>query len=116
MSTCRVAVIAGDGIGREVIPAGMAAIAAAVRDTDFKLTFTEFPWGCEFYQAHGRMLDPGGDVDACAVVRDRQLRAGRDEAALDAVVHRDGSRAGGPDHQLRLGVAPAWIATRPTGW
>ena len=60
MSTCRVAVIAGDGIGREVIPAGMAAIAAAVRDTDFKLAFTEFPWGCEFYQAHGRMLDDDG--------------------------------------------------------
>ena len=60
MSTCRVAVIAGDGIGREVIPAGMAAIAAAVRDTDLKLTFTEFPWGCEFYQAHGRMLDDDG--------------------------------------------------------
>ena len=60
MSTCRVAVIAGDGIGREVIPAGMAAIAAAVRDTDFKLTFTEFPWGCEFYKAHGRMLDDDG--------------------------------------------------------
>src|SRR6185503_7160441 len=60
MSTCRVAVIAGDGIGREVIPAGMAAIAAAVRDTDFKLTFTEFPWGCEFYKQHGRMIDDDG--------------------------------------------------------
>ena len=60
MSTCRVAVIAGDGIGREVIPAGMAAIAAAARDADFKVTFTEFPWGCEFYKAHGRMLDDDG--------------------------------------------------------
>ena len=60
MSICRVAVIAGDGIGREVIPAGMAAIAAALRDTDLKLTFTEFPWGCEFYKAHGRMLDDDG--------------------------------------------------------
>src|SRR5213078_2490778 len=60
MSICRVAVIAGDGIGREVIAAGMAAIAAALRDTDFKLMFTEFPWGCEFYKAHGRMMDEDG--------------------------------------------------------
>ena len=60
MSTCRVAVIAGDGIGREVIPAGMAAIAAAARDSDFTLTFTEFPWGCEFYKAQGRMLEEDG--------------------------------------------------------
>jgi tartrate dehydrogenase/decarboxylase / D-malate dehydrogenase len=60
MSTCRVAVIAGDGIGREVIPAGMAAIAAATRDTDFALTFNEFPWGCEFYKAQGRMMDEDG--------------------------------------------------------
>ena len=60
MSTCRVAVIAGDGIGREVIPAGMAAIAAAARNSDFTLTFTEFPWGCEFCKAHGRMLDEDG--------------------------------------------------------
>jgi tartrate dehydrogenase/decarboxylase/D-malate dehydrogenase len=60
MSTCRVAVIAGDGIGREVIPAGMAAIAAAARDSDFSLAFTEFPWGCEHYRAHGRMLDEDG--------------------------------------------------------
>jgi tartrate dehydrogenase/decarboxylase/D-malate dehydrogenase len=60
MSTCRVAVIAGDGIGREVIPAGMAAIAAATRDTDFALTFTEFHWGCEYYKAHRRMMDDDG--------------------------------------------------------
>src|SRR5262249_46822281 len=35
-------------------------VGAAVRDADFKLTFTEFPWGCEFYKAHGRMLDNDG--------------------------------------------------------
>jgi len=43
-----------------VIPAGMAAIAAAARDSDFTLTFTEFPWGCEFYKAQGRMLEEDG--------------------------------------------------------
>ncbi len=53
----RIAVIAGDGIGREVIPAGMAALEAAVRGTDLALSFTEFEWGCEYYARHGRMMD-----------------------------------------------------------
>jgi tartrate dehydrogenase/decarboxylase/D-malate dehydrogenase len=53
----RVAVIAGDGIGREVIPAGIAALEAVTADAGVTLAFTEFPWGCEFYQRHGRMMD-----------------------------------------------------------
>ena len=60
MPSFRIAVIAGDGIGREVIPAGMAAMAAAARGSDLTLSFTEFPWGCEFYKSHGRMMDEGG--------------------------------------------------------
>ena len=55
--TFRIAVIAGDGIGREVIPAGMAALEAAARGSDVRLEFTEFPWGCEFYLKHKRMMD-----------------------------------------------------------
>jgi len=60
MSSYRIAVIPGDGIGREVIPAGVAAIEAAVRGTDADLSFTEFPWGCEFYKQRGRMMDEDG--------------------------------------------------------
>jgi len=60
MSSFQIAIIAGDGIGREVIPAGMAAIAAAVRHSDLTLAFTEFPWGCEFYKSHGRMMHEDG--------------------------------------------------------
>ena len=56
----KVAVIAGDGIGREVIPAGMAAIEAATRGSGLSVTFKEFPWGCEFYTQHGRMMDEDG--------------------------------------------------------
>ena len=59
-SSFRIAVIAGDGIGREVIPAGLAALEAAARGTDLTLSFTEFPWGCDFYAKHGRMLDEDG--------------------------------------------------------
>jgi len=55
-SSFRIAVIAGDGIGREVIPAGMAAIEAAARGTGVTVSFTEFPWGCEYYTQHGRMM------------------------------------------------------------
>ncbi|HZR24641.1 MAG TPA: tartrate dehydrogenase [Vicinamibacterales bacterium] len=56
MPSYRIAVIAGDGIGKEVIPAGMAAIERAVRGTDVTVSFTEFPWGCDFYTKHGRMM------------------------------------------------------------
>jgi tartrate dehydrogenase/decarboxylase/D-malate dehydrogenase len=55
-----IAVIAGDGIGREVIPAGMAAIEAAARGSGLALSFKEFPWGCEYYRQHGRMMDDDG--------------------------------------------------------
>src|SRR4029453_3443011 len=54
-SSFRIAVIAGDGIGREVIPAGIAAIEAVARGSDVEMDFTEFPWGCEFYLKHKRM-------------------------------------------------------------
>ena len=56
-SSLRIAVIAGDGIGREVIPAGMAAIEAAARGGGAAVSFTEFPWGCDYYLKHGRMMD-----------------------------------------------------------
>jgi len=55
-SSFRIAVIAGDGIGREVIPAGMAAIEAAARGAGVTVSFTEFPWGCDYYTQHGRMM------------------------------------------------------------
>src|SRR3954453_15182065 len=55
-TTHKIAVIAGDGIGREVIPAGMAAIQQAVRGSDIAIAFSELPWGCEHYLANGRMM------------------------------------------------------------
>jgi tartrate dehydrogenase/decarboxylase/D-malate dehydrogenase len=56
-SSYRIAVIAGDGIGREVIPAGMAAVEKAARNGGVTVAFTEFPWGCDFYLKQGRMMD-----------------------------------------------------------
>jgi tartrate dehydrogenase/decarboxylase / D-malate dehydrogenase len=58
--THRIAVIAGDGIGKEVIPAGLAAIEAATRGTGVALDLTDLPWGCDYYTRHGRMMDADG--------------------------------------------------------
>jgi tartrate dehydrogenase/decarboxylase/D-malate dehydrogenase len=60
MTQHRIAVIAGDGIGREVIPVGIAALRAATGGSGISLSFTELPWGCEYYLAHGRMMDVDG--------------------------------------------------------
>jgi len=56
----KIAVIAGDGIGKEVIPAGMAAIQAAARGTSASIEFTELPWGSDYYLRHGRMMPEDG--------------------------------------------------------
>ena len=60
MPTYKVAVIAGDGIGQEVIPAGKAALAAATRASSVMLEFTDLPWGCDYYVRQGRMMDADG--------------------------------------------------------
>ena len=53
----KVAVIGGDGIGPEVVGAGIRVLeAAAEGDPRLDLEFTEFPWGCEYYLEHGRMM------------------------------------------------------------
>jgi tartrate dehydrogenase/decarboxylase / D-malate dehydrogenase len=58
--THTIGVIAGDGIGKEVIPAGIAAIEKAARGSAAAVSFTELPWGCEHYLQHHRMLDEDG--------------------------------------------------------
>jgi tartrate dehydrogenase/decarboxylase / D-malate dehydrogenase len=55
-----VAVIAGDGIGKEVIPPGIAVVARAAELSGIAIEFVEFPWGCEFYTRNRRMMDPDG--------------------------------------------------------
>src|SRR5947208_664639 len=57
MTTHRIAVLAGDGIGKEVIPAGIDVLKAAAARGGFALEFTSFPWGCDFYLRTGRMMD-----------------------------------------------------------
>jgi tartrate dehydrogenase/decarboxylase/D-malate dehydrogenase len=60
MTTYTIAVISGDGIGKEVTPAGIDVINAVAGQDGFALEFTELPWGCDYYLANGRMMDPDG--------------------------------------------------------
>ena len=57
MTTYRIAVIAGDGIGQEVTPAGIDVMKIVAARGGFGCEFTEFPWGCDFYLRNGRMAD-----------------------------------------------------------
>jgi len=57
----RIAAIPADGIGKEVIPAGLKALhALAARGGDFALDVEEFPWGSDYYRATGRMMPEDG--------------------------------------------------------
>lgn len=61
METYKIAVIAGDGIGPEVIAEGIKVLEAAARlDGGFNFEFTHFPWGCEYYLENGRMMAEDG--------------------------------------------------------
>lgn len=55
-----IAVIPGDGIGGEVIGAGLSVLQAAASRFDFTLACTEFPWGCGHYLRHGHVMPPDG--------------------------------------------------------
>ena len=57
----RIAVIPGDGIGSEVIAAGVEVLAAiAARDGGFRLVFDHFDWGSDYYRRHGVMMPADG--------------------------------------------------------
>ncbi len=58
MSSYRIAVIAGDGIGKEVMPEGMRALDAAGRKFGIELSFDEFDWSCDNYEKHGWWMPP----------------------------------------------------------
>jgi tartrate dehydrogenase/decarboxylase / D-malate dehydrogenase len=58
----RIAVIPGDGIGKEVVPEGIRVLERLAEQSSGSLAFTfeSFPWGCEHYLETGVMMDPGG--------------------------------------------------------
>jgi tartrate dehydrogenase/decarboxylase/D-malate dehydrogenase len=58
--THRIAVIPGDGIGGEVIPAALRVLEAVAAASGFRLEPTWFDWGCGYYERTGRMMAPDG--------------------------------------------------------
>ena len=61
MKNYKIAVIAGDGIGPEVIDEGIKVLnKIATLDGNFQFDFTHFPWGCEYYTKHGKMMADDG--------------------------------------------------------
>ena len=92
-TTHRIAVVAGDGIGREVTPPALAAAAAAVRPQGVALELVEFPWGCEYYLQTGRMMDA-----------DALRAAGRTSTPS---ISAPSARPTVPDHIVRVGADPA---------
>ena len=56
----KIAVIMGDGIGKEVVPEGMRVLDVAAERFGFKLEWTPFPWSCEYYSSKGEMMPKNG--------------------------------------------------------
>lgn len=56
----RIAVIPGDGVGKEVVPAALEVLDIAGRDFSFSLETTEIPYGSDYYHKHGQMMPDGG--------------------------------------------------------
>ena len=57
MGSYRVAVLAGDGIGKEVVPEGMKVLRDVALKHQFKINFTEYDFAsCDYYDKHGKML------------------------------------------------------------
>ena len=56
----KVAVIPGDGIGKEVVPEGMRVLEAAGGKFGVRFHWDELPWSCEHYAKYGRMMPEDG--------------------------------------------------------
>ena len=89
MTRHRIAVIPGDGIGHEVVPAGMQVLDAAAVRHGFELAWQAFDWSCERYARTGHMM-PGDGLD--------QLRA------FDAIFLGAVGYPGVPDHVSLWGL------------
>jgi tartrate dehydrogenase/decarboxylase/D-malate dehydrogenase len=56
----RIAVIPGDGIGKEVVPEGIRVLEAAGKRFGIQFQWKFFPWGCEHYLSCGEMMPADG--------------------------------------------------------
>ena len=61
MNEFRIAAIPGDGIGKEVIPAGIRVLEVLQEcEGTFRMQFDTLPWGCDYYHETGRMMAEDG--------------------------------------------------------
>src|SRR3569832_2322860 len=56
----RIAVIPGDGIGKETTPEGLRVLDAAARRFGFEMELAHYDWSCATYQKTGRMMPEDG--------------------------------------------------------
>ena len=90
MKTYRIATIPGDGIGKEVVPAGREVMEAlAATGAGFGFEFENFEWGGDYYRQHGAMMPEDG-LDA---LRDK-----------DAILFGSAGDAQIPDHITLWGL------------
>lgn len=55
-----IATIPGDGIGKEVVPEGIRVLDKVASLYGFSVSWTEYPWSCEYYSKHGQMMPDDG--------------------------------------------------------
>ncbi|MBE2293601.1 MAG: tartrate dehydrogenase [Phycisphaerales bacterium] len=61
MKSYRIAMIPGDGIGKEVVPAGRKVLETlAASNSSFSFEFEDFDWGGDYYRQHGVMMPEDG--------------------------------------------------------
>ena len=90
MKTYRIATIPGDGIGKEVIPAGMRLLETLTRaSSGLAFECENFDWGADYYRAHGVMMPDDG------------LEALRNK---DAILFGSAGDPGIPDHITLWGL------------
>jgi tartrate dehydrogenase/decarboxylase/D-malate dehydrogenase len=64
----RIAAIPGDGIGKEVMPAGVRVLEAAAERFGFKLRFKDIEWAsCDYYAKHGQMMPDDWEEQLCGM-------------------------------------------------
>ncbi len=90
MKTYAIASIPGDGIGKEVIPAGEQVLHALAAGSDaFRFEFERFGWGGDWYRAHGEMMP----ADGLSALRGK-----------DAILFGSAGDPGIPDHITLWGL------------
>ena len=60
-----IALIPGDGIGKEVVPEAVRVMDILARQHGFEMAYTEFPYSCEYYLETGTMMPEDGIEQLC---------------------------------------------------